>query len=142
MVSRVRNIPKKTLFKTFSIGFLIKVRLINKWIIVWFITLILIEDDEILEEFYQELDWVNLSHSIVTLKTQLEWLFEEIDVPPEDSDSDKNLDIAKSAIPLPPSNSQTRKSPRTNNIPVKSISKIRESIGLDYLALLNSDEII
>ena len=47
-------------------------------------TLILIEDEKVLDEFYNELDWVNLAHSISTLKSTLKSLKEEILPNPSD----------------------------------------------------------
>ena len=36
-----------------------------------------LENEDILEEFYEELDWVKLSHSIITLRSQVESLLKE-----------------------------------------------------------------
>ena len=47
----------------------------------------IIENEKLLEEFYDELDWVRLSHSIITLRSQVKSLLREISSPPPSHES-------------------------------------------------------
>ena len=48
-------------------------------------TLMFIEDEKLLDDFYDELDWVNLAHSISTLKSKLKSLKEDLPNPSDPS---------------------------------------------------------
>ena len=109
--------------------------------------MIFIEDDEILEEFYWQLDWINLAHSVATLKSQIGWILEEVEVPSDDPHLSQNFNKSKNDITQPINETPKLEAPKIEAFKVEAplaqpVSNFREKVGLDYFALYNSEEFV